>query len=55
MGRRTSGILFVLAIVVIVVTVDIVFFRHHFTQRLIANVAIVLAFATFYHFFLRNR
>jgi hypothetical protein len=27
--------------------VDILFFRHHFTERLIANVGIVLVFAAF--------
>ena len=29
------------------VSVDILFFRHHFTERLIANVGIVLVFAAF--------
>jgi len=30
-----------------VVGVDILFFRHHFTERLMANVGIVLVFAAF--------
>jgi hypothetical protein len=39
--------LFVLAIVVTVVVVDVLFFQHHFWLRLIANIAIVLLFAAF--------
>ena len=39
--------LYVLALVAVVVSVDILFFRHHFTERLIANVGIVLVFAAF--------
>ena len=37
--------LYVLAMVAVVVTVDILFFRHHASQRLIANIGIVLVFA----------
>ncbi len=39
--------LYVLALIAVVVSADILFFRHHFTERLIANVAIVLVFAAF--------
>jgi predicted cobalt transporter CbtA len=38
----------VLTLVVVVVGVDVLFFRHQFWERLIANVAIVLVFAAFY-------
>ena len=38
---------YVLALVAVVVSVDILFFRHHFQERLMANVGIVLVFATF--------
>ena len=38
---------YVLALIAVVVSVDILFFRHHFTERLIANVGIVLVFAAF--------
>ncbi len=34
--------MYVLALIAVVVSVDILFFRHHFTERLIANVGIVL-------------
>jgi len=38
-------VVYVLALITVVVSADILFFRHHFTQRLIANVGIVLVFA----------
>ncbi len=34
--------------VIVVVGVDVAFFRHHFWQRLAANVGIVLLFGAFY-------
>ncbi len=54
MGRQTAGVLFGLALVAAVVAVDILFFRHHFWERLIVNVGIVLVFAAFYLRFLRR-
>ena len=47
MGRQTAVVLYVLAIVAVVVGVDVLFFRHHFWERLIVNVGIVLVFAAF--------
>jgi hypothetical protein len=47
MARRAGAVLYVLALITVVVSVDILFFRHHFTERLIANVGIVLVFAAF--------
>ena len=46
--------LYVLAMVAVVVSADILFFRHHFWARLIANVAIVLVFVVFYLSFLKR-
>ena len=46
--------LYVLAMVGVVVAVDILFFRHQFWPRLIANVGIVLVFAAFYLRFLKR-
>ena len=40
-------VLYVVALIAVVVGVDILFFRHHFLYRLIANVGIVLVFAAF--------
>jgi hypothetical protein len=41
-------VLYVLILIAVVVGMDVLFFRHHFWARLIANVAIVLLFAAFY-------
>ena len=48
MGNRAAAALYVLVMVAVVVGVDILFFRHHFWQRLMVNVGIVLVFAAFY-------
>ena len=46
--------LYVLAMVAVVVGVDVLFFKHHFWERLAVNVGIVLVFAAFYFRFLRR-
>lgn len=48
MRRQPGVVLYVLALVAVVVGVDVLFFRHQFWARLIANVGIVLVFAAFY-------
>jgi hypothetical protein len=54
MGKTATVVLYVIALVVVVVGVDVLFFRHHFLARLMANVGIVLLFAAFYMAFLRH-
>ena len=54
MGRQATNVLYVLAMVAVVVGVDILFFRHHFWERLAVNVGIVLVFAAFYFRVLRR-
>ena len=54
MGRQPAVVLYVLALVVVVVGVDVLFFRHHFWERLAVNVGIVLVFGAFYWRFLRR-
>ena len=48
MGRRAAVVLYVLTLVAVVVGVDVLFFGHHFWERLIVNGGIVLVFAAFY-------
>ncbi len=48
MARNTTVVLFVAVLVAVIVTVDVLIFRHHVWERLIANVGIVLVFAAFY-------
>jgi len=47
MGRQAAVVLYVVALIAVVVGVDILFFKHHFWERLIVNVGIVLVFAAF--------
>ena len=47
MGRQVAVVLYVLALVAVVVSVDVLFFRNRFWERLMVNVGIVLAFAAF--------
>jgi type IV secretory pathway VirB2 component (pilin) len=53
MGRSAATVLHVLALVVVVVGVDLLFFRDLPWQRLLVNVGIVLVFGAFYWRFFR--
>ena len=54
MGRQAGVVRYVLALVAVVVGVDVLFFRHRFWERLMANVGIVLVFAAFCLRFLKR-
>lgn len=54
MGTRAVAVLYVIALVVVVVGVDVLFFRHHVLERLMVNVGIVLVFAAFYLRFVKR-
>ncbi|MBU6428735.1 MAG: hypothetical protein KGR26_06995 [Cyanobacteria bacterium REEB65] len=54
MGRQTVGILYLIFMVAVVVGVDVLFFRQHFWERLMANVGIVLVFGAFFLRFLNR-
>ena len=54
MGRQAGVVLYVLALVAVVVGVDVLFFRHRFWERLMANVGVVLVFGAFYLRFLKH-
>jgi uncharacterized membrane protein len=54
MGKRPVLVLFVVAMIVIVVGVDILFFRGRIWERLAVNIGIVLVFGAFYFRFLRR-
>jgi hypothetical protein len=41
-------------LVAVVVGADVLFFKHHFWERLIVNVGIVLVFVAFYFRFLKR-
>lgn len=46
-------VLYVLVLIVVVVSVDLLFFKNRFWERLIVNIGIVLVFAAFYLRFLK--
>jgi len=54
LGRQIAVALYAVAMVVVIVGVDIAFFRNRFWERLAANVGIVLVFGAFYFRFLRS-
>jgi hypothetical protein len=54
MGDLAAVVLYVLALVVVVVGMDVLFLRNRFWERLIANVGIVVVFWAFYLIFLKE-
>jgi uncharacterized protein (DUF983 family) len=54
MGRQAAVVLYVLGMIVVVVGVDVLFFRNRLWQRLMVNVGIVLVFGAFYLRFLKR-
>ena len=54
MGDQAAVVLYVLALIVVVVGVDVQFFSNRFGARLIVNVGIVLVFWAFYLTFLKQ-
>jgi hypothetical protein len=54
MTKQMSVLLYLVMLIAVVVSVDVLFFRNRFWERLIVNIGIVLVFAAFYLRFLRN-
>jgi hypothetical protein len=54
MRRQAALVLYVIALVAVVVSLDVSFFRNRFWQRLAVNAGIVLVFAAFYLKFLKH-
>jgi len=48
MKRSPAAIPVVVLMIVVIVSADLLFFRYHFWDRLIANIGIVMVFAAFY-------
>lgn len=48
MGRTAVAVLCVVSMVLVIVGMDVLFFRDHVWLRLMANVGVVLVFAAFY-------
>ncbi len=55
MGSQAFVALYVVAMVVIMVGVDVLFLRHQFWPRLLVNIGIVVVFGAGYFLFLKRR
>ena len=55
MAKNMTVVLYVVALIVVVVGVDLLFFQNRVWERLLVNVGIVVVFAAFYLRFLKNR
>lgn len=54
MPRNISVVLYIVVLIAVVVTVDVLFFKNRFWERLLVNIGIVLVFAAFYLRFLKK-
>jgi len=54
MIRNMSAVLYIVVLIAVVVSVDILFFKHRLWERLIVNIGIVLVFIAFYLRFLKT-
>jgi len=54
MPKPLMAVLYVVAMIAVIVTVDALIFRNHFWERLMVNIGIVLVFSAFYLRFLNH-
>ncbi len=54
MTRNMSVVLYVVVLIAVVVSVDLLFFKNRFWERMMVNIGIVLVFTAFYLRFLKN-
>ena len=54
MTRNMSVVLYIVVLIAVVVSVDLLFFKNLFWERLMVNIGIVVVFAAFYLRFLKN-
>ena len=54
MHKSIYVVIFVVVLIAVIVSLDLLFFRHHFWERLMSNIGIVLVFAAFYLRFLKK-
>ncbi len=48
MARNMYVLLYIVVLIAVVVSLDLLFFKNHFWERLIVNIGIVLVFSAFY-------
>ena len=54
MTRNMSVVLYTVMMIAVVVSVDLLFFKNRFWERLTVNIGIILVFAAFYLRFLKK-
>jgi len=54
MPKNVLVVIYVVVLIVVIVGVDLLFFRNRFWERLMVNIGIVLVFAAFYLRFLKS-
>ena len=54
MTSSMSRVLYVVVMIAVIVSLDLLFFKNRFWERLMVNVGIVLVFAAFYLRFLKQ-
>jgi hypothetical protein len=52
--KNMSVVLYIVVLIAVVISVDLLFFKNRFWERLIVNIGIVLVFAAFYLRFLKH-
>jgi hypothetical protein len=52
--KQGSNVLYVGAMIIMIILVDVIFFKNHTMERLAANVGIVLLFGAFYWRFFKH-
>ena len=53
MHKNVYTVIFAVVLIAVIVSLDLLFFRHHFWERLMANIGVVLVFEAFGLRFLR--
>ena len=54
MTTNMTVVLYIVVMIAVVVSVDLLFFKNRFWERLTVNIGIILVFAAFYLRFLKN-
>jgi uncharacterized membrane protein len=54
MSKNMPVVFYVVMLIAVVVSVDLLFFKNRFWERLMVNIGVVLVFAAFYLRFLKN-
>ena len=52
--KNMSVVLYLVVLIATIISVDLLFFKHRFWERLMVNTGMVLVFAAFYFIFLKN-